>query len=70
LLYVHTFFSALSGIIVQITSYATCNYFSKIRPFLVTLLVGSSLSASIWYSVFQVNPIWFVCLYFKIDDRF
>jgi len=37
---------------------------------LVTLLVGSSLSASIWYSVFQVNPIWFVCLYFKIDDRF
>ncbi|UJR13126.1 hypothetical protein I4U23_000150 [Adineta vaga] len=37
-----------------IAIYATCNYFSQGRAFLLTLLVGSSLSASIWYSVFQV----------------
>ncbi|CAF1178002.1 unnamed protein product [Rotaria sp. Silwood1] len=54
LLFVHTLFTALSGIIVQITSYAACSYFSKARAFLLTLLVGSSLSASVWYSVFQV----------------
>ncbi|CAF1276087.1 unnamed protein product [Rotaria sordida] len=34
--------------------YTACNYFSKARAFLLTLLVGSSLSASVWYSVFQV----------------
>ncbi|CAF0951989.1 unnamed protein product [Adineta ricciae] len=38
----------------QITSYAACTYFSKGRAVLLTLLVGSSLSASIWYSIFQV----------------
>ncbi|CAF4972696.1 unnamed protein product, partial [Rotaria sp. Silwood1] len=54
LLFVHTIFTASSGIIVLITSYASTNYFTKSRPFLLALLVGSSLTASIWYSIFQI----------------
>ncbi|CAF3837706.1 unnamed protein product [Rotaria magnacalcarata] len=57
LLYVHTLFTSLSGKIVLLTSYTTCNYFSKSRPIVFTLLVGSSSAASIWYSVFQVMSI-------------
>ncbi|CAF4803875.1 unnamed protein product [Rotaria sp. Silwood1] len=54
LLFIHTLFTALSGIIVQLTSFSACNYFAEGRAFLLTLLVGSSLSASMWYSVFQI----------------
>ncbi|CAF3259592.1 unnamed protein product [Rotaria sp. Silwood2] len=54
LLFAHTFFTALSGIIVLITSYASSNYFSKSSPILLTLLIGSGSSSSIWYSIFQV----------------
>lgn len=55
LIYVHTLFISLAGIIVQITGYTSCSYFSKTRAIVTTLLVGLSFSASIWFLVFQVN---------------
>jgi hypothetical protein len=55
LIFVHTFFTSIASFIIQITSFTTCNYFSKSRAFLLSLFVGASLSSSMWYSVFQVN---------------
>ncbi|CAF1237400.1 unnamed protein product [Rotaria magnacalcarata] len=60
LLFVHTPFTSLSGIIVQLTNYASCNYFSKFRPVIFMLLIGSSSSASIWYSVFQAMIYFYI----------
>ena len=55
LLYIHTVFTAFAGIIVLITGYASCNYFSKARAFVSALFAGACTSASMWYSIFQVS---------------
>ncbi len=54
LLYIHCVFSSLSGIVIVITSYASSNYFSKSRAFVASLLAGSGISATMWFSVYQV----------------
>ncbi len=54
LLYVHTAFSSLGGIMVLLTAYTSSNYFSKSRAFVSALFAGACTSATMWYSIFQV----------------
>ncbi|CAF1117414.1 unnamed protein product [Adineta steineri] len=53
LLYVHTAFSSLAGIMVLLTAYTSSNYFSKSKAFVSALFAGACTSATIWYSIFQ-----------------
>ncbi|UJR12570.1 hypothetical protein I4U23_016746 [Adineta vaga] len=53
LLYVHTAFSSLSGIIILLTAYTSSDYFSKPRAFVSALFAGACTSATLWYSIFQ-----------------
>ena len=54
LLYVHTSFSSLAGIIVLLTAYTSSDYFSKSRALVSALFAGACTSATMWYSIFQV----------------
>ncbi|CAF2630325.1 unnamed protein product [Rotaria sp. Silwood2] len=54
LLYVHTNFSSLAGIIVLLTAYTSSDYFSKSRAFVSALFAGACTSATMWYSIFQI----------------
>ncbi|CAF1335363.1 unnamed protein product, partial [Rotaria sordida] len=54
LLYVHTAFSSLSGIMVLLTAYSSSGYFTKSRAFVSALFAGACTSATMWYSIFQV----------------
>ncbi|CAF0883502.1 unnamed protein product [Rotaria sordida] len=54
LLYVHTAFSSLSGIMILLTAYSSSGYFTKSRAFVSALFAGACTSATMWYSIFQV----------------
>ncbi|CAF1345216.1 unnamed protein product [Rotaria sordida] len=54
LLYVHTAFSSLSGVMVLLTAYSSSGYFTKSRAFVSALFAGACTSATMWYSIFQV----------------
>ncbi|CAF3225742.1 unnamed protein product [Rotaria sp. Silwood2] len=54
LLYVHTAFSSLAGIMVLLTAYSSSGYFTKSRAFVSALFAGACTSATMWYSIFQV----------------
>lgn len=53
LIYIHSVFSSLSGIVIVITSYTSANYYSTCRPLISSLFVGSGISATMWFAVFQ-----------------
>lgn len=65
LLYVHTLFMSLAGIIVQLTGYTSSHYFPKSRALIMTIFTGASCSSSIWYSVFQVK-VYFLWINFVL----
>jgi len=54
LLYIHCVFSSLSGITVLLTTYTSSNYFAKNRAFVSSLFAGAGLSATMWFSIFQM----------------
>ncbi|CAF3896288.1 unnamed protein product [Rotaria magnacalcarata] len=54
LLYVHTAFSSLAGIVVLLTAYTSSGYFTKSRALVSALFAGACTSATMWYSIFQV----------------
>ncbi|UJR19500.1 hypothetical protein I4U23_022629 [Adineta vaga] len=54
LLYVHCAFSALSGSITFVTSLTASDYFSKSRALVSSLLTGAVISATMWYSIFEI----------------
>ncbi|CAF1294153.1 unnamed protein product [Adineta ricciae] len=53
LLYIHTVFSSIGGIVVLITTYASSEYFSRSRAVVSALFAGATISSTIWFSVFQ-----------------
>lgn len=54
LLYVHTAFSSLAGVMILLTTYSSGGYFRKSRAFVSALFAGACTSATMWYSIFQV----------------
>ncbi|CAF0837946.1 unnamed protein product [Rotaria sordida] len=55
LLFLHTIFTSISSSVVLITGFAYCRYFGDgTRAVVSSIISGSSISSTMWFSIFQV----------------
>ncbi|CAF2361322.1 unnamed protein product [Rotaria sp. Silwood2] len=54
LVFIHTVFISISSVVIVITSFVYCGYFSCYRGLVSSIIAGASISSTMWFSIFQV----------------